>query len=58
LRQPTSSTNIVINEATSAAAAWALSPFAASMTNIGASSTNLTGITNAFATAESACRNH
>ena len=43
-----SSQHIVINEATTAAAAWALAPFATSITGIGASSTNLTGITNAF----------
>jgi len=46
-----SSTTVSINEATTAAAAWALSPFATSLTNIGATSTNLTGITNAFLTA-------
>jgi hypothetical protein len=40
--------HIILNEATTAAAAWALAPFANSVTNIGATSTNLTGITNAF----------
>jgi len=42
---------ITINEATTAAAAWALSPFATSLTDIGASTTNLAGITEAFAIA-------
>jgi hypothetical protein len=37
-----------INEITTAAAAWALSPFSTSATNIGATSTNTLGITNAF----------
>jgi hypothetical protein len=41
-------TFIIINEATTAAAAWALSPFATSLTDIGATSTNLVGITQAF----------
>jgi hypothetical protein len=40
--------NIDIDEVTTAAAAWALAPFASSATNIGASSTNATGIENAF----------
>jgi hypothetical protein len=44
-------TYITINEATTAAAAWALSPFATSLTSIGSTGTNLTGITNAIATA-------
>ena len=44
-----STTYITINEATTAAAAWALAPFATSLTTIGASSTNLAGITQAFA---------
>jgi hypothetical protein len=48
----TSSTFILINEATTAAAAWALAPFSTSLTNIGASGTNFTGISNAFATAD------
>ena len=44
-------TYITINEATTAAAAWALAPFATSLTNIGAFPTNLAGITQAFAIA-------
>jgi hypothetical protein len=48
----TSSTFILINETTTAAAAWALAPFSTSVTNIGASGTNFTGISNAFATAD------
>ena len=42
------STTININEATTAAAAWALAPFATSLTNIASSSTNIQGITNAM----------
>ncbi len=37
-----------VNEITTAAAAWALAPFASSTTNLGASATNTLGITNAF----------
>ncbi len=37
-----------LNELTTAAAAWALSPFTSSATSIGATSTNTLGITNAF----------
>jgi hypothetical protein len=37
-----------LNELTTAAAAWALAPFSASATNIGASATNTLGIANAF----------
>ena len=37
-----------LNEITTAAAAWALAPFASSPTTIGATSTNSLGITNAF----------
>ena len=37
-----------VNEVTTAAAAWALAPFASSTANIGASATNTLGITNAF----------
>ena len=37
-----------LNEITTAAASWALAPFASSTTNLGASSTNTLGITNAF----------
>ncbi len=43
-------TNVTINEATTVAAAYALQGFL-SGNNIGASATNLTGLTNAFATA-------
>jgi hypothetical protein len=39
---------VEINEITTAAAAWALAPFAASYTNIGASTSNVSGIENAF----------
>jgi hypothetical protein len=39
---------IEINEVTTAAAAWALAPFITSYTNVGATSTNTSGITNAF----------
>ena len=45
------STYINISEATTAAAAWALAPFATSLTNIGASATNIAGITQAMAIA-------
>jgi len=41
-------TMIIINEVTTAAAAWALSPFATSISNIASSSTNLQGVTNAM----------
>jgi hypothetical protein len=37
-----------LNELTTAAAAWALAPFASSATNLGATSTNTLGLTNAF----------
>jgi streptogramin lyase len=47
----TTSTFISINEVTTAAAAWALAPFAQSATSLGTTSTNLTGIDNAFLTA-------
>ena len=43
-----SATYVEINEITTAAAAWALSPFTTSYTNIGATSTNVLGIKNAF----------
>lgn len=39
---------ITVNEVTSVAAAWALAPFAKSYSSIGASSTNATGMANAF----------
>jgi len=45
-----SSTNVVINELTTVASVWALSPFMTSIANIGTSSTNAQGLTNAFAT--------
>lgn len=43
-----STTYIFVNELTTVAAAWALAPFTTSAANIGASSTNALGITNAF----------
>jgi hypothetical protein len=46
------STNIIVNEVTTVAAAWALAPFATSLTHIGATGTNFTGITNAFTLAD------
>jgi streptogramin lyase len=49
----TSSTFITINEVTTAAAAWALAPFAHSATQLGSTSTNLTGLNNAFLVAAS-----
>ncbi len=45
-------TTLNINEVTTAAAAWALAPFATSLTNIASSSTNMQGITNAMLTAQ------
>lgn len=47
----TSGTFININELTTVAAVWALQPFMADSTHVGASSTNSAGIANAFATA-------
>jgi hypothetical protein len=44
----TSTSFDTINELTTVAAAWALAPFASSTTNIGATSTNTLGLTNAF----------
>jgi sugar lactone lactonase YvrE len=44
-------TVVTLNELTTVAAAYALSGFAASATQIGSSATNLNGITNAFTTA-------
>ena len=43
-----STPQFTLNELTTAAAAWALAPFSSSATNIGATSTNTLGITNAF----------
>ena len=43
------STFISINEVTTVATVWALAPFIADVADIGTSSTNLTGLTNAFA---------
>jgi len=44
------STNVEINELTTVASVWALSPFMTGIANIGTSSTNAQGLTNAFAT--------
>ena len=46
----TGSTNVTINELTTVASIWALSPFMNDITHIGTSPTNATGLTNAFAT--------
>ena len=46
----TGSTNVTINELTTVASIWALSPFMNDVTHIGTSPTNSTGLTNAFAT--------
>ena len=43
---------IIINEVTTAAAAWALAPFMKSATEIGASSTNAQGLASAFLNAQ------
>jgi sugar lactone lactonase YvrE len=43
--------NVVLNEATTVAAVYALSQFYSAPANIGSTATNLTGLTNAFATA-------
>jgi hypothetical protein len=45
-----SSTFINMNELTTVASVWALSPFMSGIANVGTSATNSTGITNAFAT--------
>jgi hypothetical protein len=44
------STNVAINEITTVGSVWALSPFMTGIANIGTSSTNPKGLTNAFAT--------
>ncbi len=44
--------SVVLNEVTTAAAAWALAPFLKSGGNVGASCTNVTGLKNAFLSAE------
>ena len=49
--QIAASTQIVVNEATSVAATYALAPFLSSGANIGATSTNIVGLQNAVATA-------
>jgi streptogramin lyase len=46
-----SSTSIVVNEATTVAAVWALSQFMGASVNVGSSATNTTGLRNAFAIA-------
>ncbi len=43
---------ILVNEVTTVAAAWALAPFITSATALGASSTNSTGLANAFLNAQ------
>lgn len=45
----TASTNISINELTTVASVWALSPFMTGIGNVGTSSTNTSGLLNAFA---------
>jgi len=45
----TTSTYISINELTTVASVWALSPFMTSIAHIGTSATNVTGLSNAFA---------
>jgi streptogramin lyase len=47
----TSTTNVVINEVTTVGAAWALAQFSGANGQVGGSSTNATGLANAFATA-------
>jgi streptogramin lyase len=47
----TNSTNIVVNEATTVASAWALSQFMSAGAIVGSTSTNTTGLNNAFAVA-------
>jgi streptogramin lyase len=48
-----STPHIIVNEATTVAAAWALAPFIGSSNNIGSSGTNTTGLRNAFSVANS-----
>jgi hypothetical protein len=48
--QLSGSTTVSINELTTVASVWALSPFMTGIANIGTSSTNAQGLTNAFAT--------
>lgn len=48
----TSSSTVVMNEVTTAATAWALAQFLGPGANIGASSTNATGLRNAFLTVD------
>lgn len=45
-----SGSTFFLNEVTTAASVWALAPFMSSGANVGASCTNLTGLTNAFLT--------
>jgi len=49
----TNASQYVVNEATTVAAAWALAPFITTGGNVGTSSTNAVGLTNAFRTAAS-----
>ena len=49
----TAATKLVVNEVTSVAAVYALAPFYSAGGAVGASATNLSGLTNAFATAVS-----
>lgn len=49
----TAATKLVVNEVTSVAAVYALAPFYAAGGAVGASATNVSGLTNAFATAAS-----
>jgi hypothetical protein len=46
-----SSTRIIVNELTTVAAVWALAPFMTAYDHVGTSSTNTTGLANAFASA-------
>ena len=48
-----SSTYVVVNELTTVASIWALSPFMTGTTNIGSSATNQSGLGNAFAVVSS-----